>query len=538
MKPSVRTARILLSFTLLGLGLLALISACRGQSGPLAEQSQSASINLPPTMVAKTTETPAMPVPTDTGTPVPTPPPTPVPTPTHWPQVRLFAPAHLTEKAAAAIQQMQAAGPTWNWRLIDVADSADVHLVAGDHGIPVGQRAVALTVPFTEDWEGVGASEAYDILANAREGVSIMDWAEMTPNRKALRVDGLLPHEPGYPLQQPWSLVALADFQPAAHQLARSLGDIIDHDAVIHLSAVGDLMLDRALGYAITSGDSSFPFRAVATELAQADITVGNLESALGDRGQPAAKSYTFRAPPAAADSLASAGFDLLTLANNHALDYGPEALIQAMELLAESEIAIVGAGVDEPSARRPVILEHMGLKIAFLGYVDVPIEVSGFDTREWSATGSTAGLAWADLGHIGQDVAAARQQADTVIVLLHSGHEYVQPPSPAQVEAAHEAVDAGADLVIGHHAHVLQGVEFRDDAVIAYGLGNFAFEIDGDPSTAILNVWLDTGGVRQLEFSPAIVQQGGQPRIATSEEATEIRRMVYYLTSLLNEAP
>jgi poly-gamma-glutamate synthesis protein (capsule biosynthesis protein) len=141
-------------------------------------------------------------------------------------------------------------------------------------------------------------------------------------------------------------------------------------------------------------------------------------------------------------------------------------------------------------------------------------------------------------LDQINEDVAAANDKSDIVIVLLHSGHEYVDSPSPAQMLAAQAAVDAGADLVIGHHAHVLQGVEYRGSSIIAYGLGNFAFEIDGDPTTAILNVWLDEQGVRQIEYVPVIIETGGRPRIATPWEASPIRQKVYYLTTLLNESP
>ncbi len=100
---------------------------------------------------------------------------------------------------------------------------------------------------------------------------------------------------------------------------------------------------------------------------------------------------------------------------------------------------------------------------------------------------------------------------------------------------AAHAAIDAGADVVMGHHAHILQGIEFYRDGVIVYGLGNFAFEIDGPPETAVLNVWLDADGVRELELIPAVIQFGGQPRLAESWEAGPIRQRVYYLTTLLN---
>jgi len=132
-------------------------------------------------------------------------------------------------------------------------------------------------------------------------------------------------------------------------------------------------------------------------------------------------------------------------------------------------------------------------------------------------------------------DVSDACQQADLVIVLLHSGYESVPEPSPPQIAAAHAAIDAGASLVIGHHAHVLQGIEFYGDGVIAYGLGNFAFEDAGPPESAILNVWLDSDGVRQLEFIPVILEPDGRPRPATEAEAFVIRQQIYDLTERLN---
>jgi poly-gamma-glutamate capsule biosynthesis protein CapA/YwtB (metallophosphatase superfamily) len=172
---------------------------------------------------------------------------------------------------------------------------------------------------------------------------------------------------------------------------------------------------------------------------------------------------------------------------------------------------------------------------LAFLGYVNVPVEWRGFDTRAWEATADSPGLAWGDPEIIAEDVMAARPHVDLVIVILHSGYEYIAEPSPDQMAAARAAIDAGADMVIGHHAHILQGIEFYNGKVIAYGLGNFAFEIDGDPETALLNVWLDRRGVRQMEIVPAVIRFGGQPRLAHDWEAPAIRQQVYTLTRLLN---
>jgi poly-gamma-glutamate synthesis protein (capsule biosynthesis protein) len=304
---------------------------------------------------------------------------------------------------------------------------------------------------------------------------------------------------------------------------------------VIQLAAVGDIMLDRTLGDILLEGDLIYPFEEVANLLRKADLTIGNLESALGDLGAPVNKSYTFRAPPNAAQALAIAGFDVLSLANNHALDYGPLALEDAIHSLDHRGIATVGAGANESIAHTPYLNQINGITVALLAYVDVPVEVRGFDTRTWIATSKTAGMAWADPDRIQADITAVRQQVDLVVVLLHSGYENVLEPSPPQRDAAHAAIDAGANLVLGHHAHVLQGVEFYNDGVIVYGLGNFAFEDGGPPESAILNVWLDQHGVRQLAFLPIMIETDGQPRVADMGEAIDIRRTIYDLTDALN---
>ncbi|MCB0033814.1 MAG: CapA family protein [Anaerolineales bacterium] len=295
---------------------------------------------------------------------------------------------------------------------------------------------------------------------------------------------------------------------------------------VVHLAAVGDINLDRTLGTIIsTNGRPAYPFAAMAPYLTAADFTVGNFESALGDVGEPTpGKSYSFQSPPEAASALWLGGFDLVSLANNHALDYGPDSLLQGMGLLAEWGIAHVGAGANKTAARAPYIVEVNGLTLAFLGYVNVPVEASyGFDVQTWDATDDAPGLAWGTVAVIQEDVAAVAPEVDHVIVILHSGYEYLQSPSPIQVELSYAAVDAGASLVIGHHAHVLQGVEFYKGAMIAWGLGNFAFTIDGDPSTAVLNVWLTKQGVVDYNLVPAVIEESGAPRPATAEEAAAI---------------
>ena len=491
------------------------------------------------------------PTPTTVTTAVPTPQPTAPPPATSTavptsqpvvipkPQVTLSVPPGREPLVAPLIAELNQSGAAWKWQVASGEDGANqkanVTLVNNGSGVIVQRQPLALAVPFTTLWENTTLAQAQDILANGHNLAVVLPWDALTPDWKALRVDGRRPTDADYPFQTSWSLAAEPGYETAVAELAPRLQEQL-HENSVQITAVGDLMLARGLGMIMEQGRLDYPFADVAELLAAADLTLGNMESALGDIGQPETKRYPFQAPPAAAKALAQAGFDIITLANNHAMDYGPEALLQGIGLLQEQGIAPIGAGANATEAYAAHLAEVNGLKIAFLGYVNVPVEAStGFDTRSWTATENAPGLAWAEPEIIRADVTAVRPQADLVIVTLHSGLEYIEEPSEPQVAAAQAAIDAGADLVIGHHAHILQGIQFYNGGVIVYGLGNFAFQIEGNPETAVLNVWLDKSGVRQLELIPAIIQTSGQPRPAEPDEADAILKNVYFLTTLLN---
>ncbi len=473
--------------------------------------------------------------PTQTQAPNPTHTPSPSPSP-----VLLAVPERWMSTAAQAIEQLESQGTRWQWQLDTGGDAAkkvsqgfaDLALVPSAEGIHAGTRRFALGVPFTSDWETITTAQAQEILTQGSPFVAVMDWAELPANLKALRVDGRHPSESEYPLLQTWSLVAAPGYEAAAVELSPIMSDALSADPVVHVAAVGDIMLDRALGDAIQAGDLDYPFAEVVDLLSPADLAIGNLETAIGDQGSPVDKGFTFRAPTGAAQTLSLAGFDLLSLANNHAMDFGPTALLNGMTLLHAQGIDTIGAGEYEGVARAPAIRNLNGITLAFLAYVDVPVEYRGFDTRSWAATPTRPGVAWADPAQIEADVASARSQADVVIVLIHSGFEYDPNPSPPQVSAARTAIDAGADLVLGHHAHVLQGIEFYSDGVIVYGLGNFAFDDGGESQSALLNVWLDQDGVRTLELVPVMLDRDGRPNPATEAQARVIRAQVYSLTT------
>jgi poly-gamma-glutamate capsule biosynthesis protein CapA/YwtB (metallophosphatase superfamily) len=465
---------------------------------------------------------------------------TPSPTTTPTPRLLTFA---VPARWATAAELASRPGALVHWQ-INISDdpagalelgAVDVALVNDTDGIFVAQRPIALAIPFNSSWVSLNETDAWSQVHDPFPGVTVVDWAEIPYASRAVRVEGKLPGEAEYPLQQTWSLKFRGNYIAEAAQLAAMLGPHLSQDEVIHIAAVGDVMLDRALGEILLEGDVNYPFSEVTEWIAPADLAVGNLESALGETGTPEKKGYTFQAPPQAAQALTLAGFDLMSLANNHALDFGADALFEGINLLNEQRIGVLGAGEDEQAAHAPVLSYINGLSVAFLAYVDVPIEFRGFDTHRWIATETKAGVAWADPEHIREDILAVQPQADLIIVLLHSGYEGVVRPSPPQVAAAHAAIDAGAHLVIGHHAHILQGLEFYNGGVIVYGLGNFAFEDGGFDQSAILQLWLDRDGVRTLGIVPVLLENSGRPNPASEAQALLIRQWFHGTTAVVD---
>jgi poly-gamma-glutamate capsule biosynthesis protein CapA/YwtB (metallophosphatase superfamily) len=283
-------------------------------------------------------------------------------------------------------------------------------------------------------------------------------------------------------------------------------------DGVVTLMAVGDIMLGRLTGELILAEGASAPFTGVTELFQSADWVVANLECAITDEEQAEQKTYTFAAPLEAGAGLAQAGINVVSLSNNHSLDYGLAGLEDTLEILQINQIHTFGIGMNAMEARSPLVLQKDGLTIALLGYTDVPIEKSSyFDTQSWIAGDSKPGLAWAKLADIQQDVVAARQVADVVLVYFHYGIENLNHATRTQHQLATGAIDAGASLVLGSHSHRLQEIEPYKGGLIVYSLGNFIF--DGfDPIanlTAVLSVRLDKNGVIDYTWYPMVIVDG-----------------------------
>lgn len=283
----------------------------------------------------------------------------------------------------------------------------------------------------------------------------------------------------------------------------------------VTLAAVGDIMLTRSVANAITEEDPGGPFAHLGGLLAATDITIGNLETAISDRGEPEPKGYTFRSNPLAAKSLQVAGFDVVALANNHTLDYGETALFDTLEHLREAGVAAVGAGRNAAEAHDFAVIERAGLRLAVLSFAEVPNE-AGYSMEAWAADEDTPGIAWADDDDVAGAVSAATQAADRVVVMFHFGHEYATTPSGRQRHLARLAIDAGASLVVGSHPHVLQEVEEYGGGLIAYSLGNFVFDgFEGlSNETAILLVSFEADGRLEWQIVPAQIGWDGLPRL------------------------
>ncbi len=261
------------------------------------------------------------------------------------------------------------------------------------------------------------------------------------------------------------------------------------------------------------------PFSKIAPALKAADIAFANLENPLSDVGRLTGK---FRGSPALAGAIASAGIDVVSTANNHALDLGEAGLIDTIESLAAAGIPNVGTGPDLDRATAPVFLERNGLRFAFLGYS--LLENSG---ALGFASSDRSGVAPLDPILVAEDVKAVRDQADYVIVSFHWNRELIRDVHPVARAIAHRIIDAGADLIIGHHPHVPQGVEVYHGGIVLYSLGNFVFGHSGDGwmDNILARITFTPDAIARVEILPiaGIGRELGQPYLLEGERANRL---------------
>jgi len=292
--------------------------------------------------------------------------------------------------------------------------------------------------------------------------------------------------------------------------------DLTAGESLVSVIAVGDIMLGRGVAAAPS------PLHDVSGWLPAADLTLGNLESVLTDEGLPRSapegspQPILLRAGPEQSKSLKQAGFDVLGLANNHALDYGPAGLANTVAVLRGEGLSTVGLLASD-GIQRLLIREANGVRLAFLAFNTVPDPqpsqecLAGADCHltpaVWDPVSGPAAIA------------AARLQAQAVIVSVHWGFEYQIQPDPYQETIAESMLAAGADLILGHHPHVAQPIIVSGSQVVAYSLGNFVFDqAAGDTRYGLaLRAFFDGQGLRAVQALP--LQAGLRPRLLRPEE-------------------
>ena len=286
---------------------------------------------------------------------------------------------------------------------------------------------------------------------------------------------------------------------------------------VVTLAFAGDLHFQLHLAALLEDGSPGLgPMSRV---LGDADVAMVNLESAITERGtlepkeleRPADRFY-YRTSAAALDFLADAGVDVVTMANNHAADYGPQGLADTLRATRTGPVAVVGVGRDRTAAFAPYRVSVRGTELAFLAADASPREGSN---GVWEAGPATPGVAAARSGRprvLLDAVRAASRDADVVVVYLHWGREHHACPTPMQRTAAAALSRAGADVVVGSHAHVLLGSGWLGDTYVSYGLGNFLWYHDHEPETGVLRLRIEDGEVVGDAWAPAEIQLWGRP--------------------------
>ncbi|NVL90061.1 MAG: CapA family protein [Desulfobacterales bacterium] len=273
--------------------------------------------------------------------------------------------------------------------------------------------------------------------------------------------------------------------------------------SVMKLLAVGDISLQTR--------NNQHPFEKVKQVLAGKDFLFGNLETVLSDQGKKAQKAVLLYSSPEMAGCLKDVAFDIVNIANNHIMDLGVEGFNGTLKILSKSNLTFIGANNRPDSSY--AVLEKDGVKLGFLGYME-----GGFSLPEKGVW-----INRIELADIVRDIEAIKVKCDFVIISLHWGFENIFYPSPKQIDLAHELIDAGATVILGHHPHVIQGIEQYKHGLIAYSLGNFQFDPNVSRtktnSSMLLCLNFSKVGLESYHVIPIVINHNSVPAVAKDGE-------------------
>lgn len=284
---------------------------------------------------------------------------------------------------------------------------------------------------------------------------------------------------------------------------------------------VGDVMLSRGVAYQIEkNNDLYYPFRNITNLLLKNDFVFANLESPIIDGRKIKSGEMVFRTNENLVPILKELNFSIFSLANNHILNFGEKGLFKTIELLNKARMLTVGAGKNEEEAYNFKIIEKNGIKFAFLAYNDKDVVPLNSGAKE-----NQAGTALIDLQKMTETIQKAKKIANFVIVSLHAGDEYQFEPNNSQIKIAHTAIDNGADLIIGHHPHVIQPIEKYKNGYIFYSLGNFVFDQMWSQETKeaiTVRIIFTQNVIKTIQIYPLLIENYSQPKIINSSNYPE----------------
>jgi poly-gamma-glutamate capsule biosynthesis protein CapA/YwtB (metallophosphatase superfamily) len=292
-------------------------------------------------------------------------------------------------------------------------------------------------------------------------------------------------------------------------------------EAVV-LAFAGDVHFEGNAGTELAS-NPALVLASIAPVLRRADLAAVNLETAVTNGGTQVSKEFVFRAPPSAFVALREGGVDVASMANNHGMDFGESGLRDSLAAAKRYRLPVIGIGLNAKQAYRPFRRTINGQRIAVIGATQV---LDDELISAWTAGPHKPGLASAkDVPRLVQEVRAVRRTSDTVVVFLHWGVELAQCPSEHQRTLARQLVAAGADVVVGGHAHRVQGAGRLGQALVDYGLGNFVWYGTSELSTetGVLLVTVDGRRVTGYRWEPAHIVDGTPRPVAGAERRAEI---------------
>lgn len=277
------------------------------------------------------------------------------------------------------------------------------------------------------------------------------------------------------------------------------------------LSFIGDIMFDKSVASFAKSKGWDYTFQGYEKYFKGSDIVFGNLETSVSYRGQPVqGKKYTFRSSPKVVPFLKKNNITALSIANNHVLDYGTTAFRDTMKAMKENGISYGGGGANKKEALEGVVIEKKGIKIGFIAFTRVTPSV------DWYAGAKKPGIVGAYKVHEAEVLKAVkdlRSRCDIMVVSLHWGEEGSAVVRGQDRELAHKLVDSGADVIMGHHPHVVQGIELYKGKLVIYSLGNFIFTTsysELNNKTIMATVRYDKNGkFKTVEVVPGIIKWG-----------------------------